>query len=119
MSGEPEVLVSNLDPAYGTEALVDAKVDYVPFDAKSPGEVGAVAFAPYEGPLLSQQGHVVLYAGAHSTIQALVNPGVTEDYDDIWTNAHIGRRYYGYLRVANYSADGAPPVDTTGTIAPA
>lgn len=109
---------NNLDPVYGTEALLDTIKDYTTFDASRPGQAGAVAFTPYSGPDLSQQGHIVLYTGAHSTIQALPNPGVTEDFDDIWTNAYIGLTYYGFLPGVDYSAHAAPDGDTTAAVTP-
>ncbi len=97
---------------------MDTLVDYASFDPIQPGEVGAVASTPYGGPELSQQGHILLYTQGHSTILACGNHEVTEDYDDIWTNAHIRLKYFGYLRGLNHSADAAPLVDTTATIAP-
>ena len=97
---------------------MDSIVDYTTFDPTQLGEVGAVEFAPYGGPKLSQQGHILLYTAAHSTILAPGNPGVTEHYDAILTNAHIRLKYFGHVRGLSHSADAAPLVDTTATIAP-
>ena len=97
---------------------MDTMVDYTSFDLTQPREVGAVAFAPYSGPELSQQRPILPYTGAHSRIHALGNPRVVENYDDVWANAHIGLTYYGHLREVSSSADAALLVNTTATIVP-
>jgi hypothetical protein len=92
-----------LSPVGGTGALMDALVDIVPFDANSPGVPGAVAFTPYYGPALSQQGHILLYTGPQSTIQALFDPGVTDAYTDVDTAGFLELRYYALLPGVDYS----------------
>lgn len=101
-----------LDAIGGTGAISDAIIDWDYFDPASPGVPGAVAVSPYEGPALSQQGHVLLYTGANSCIQALYSDGVTEKYSDAETVASgVPLTYYGLLPGVDYSEASDPGID--------
>ncbi len=101
----------------GTGDISDAIVDWAYFDANSPGIPGAVAVTPYEGDALSQQGHVLLYTGEHSTIQALFSDGVTEAYTDYETAGFLELRYYGFLPGVDY-VEPTPGRGTVSRVAP-
>lgn len=92
-------------------------VNQQPFDPSSPGVPGAVALAPYLASDLYHQGHVALYTGEHTLIQALTFngtawPGVTEDYDDATTYSWGGDTeftIYGFLPGVSYDAQPDKP----------
>jgi hypothetical protein len=92
----------------GTGNISNVIVNWNYFDPISPGVPGAVAVTPYEGSALAQQGHVLLYTGAHSTIQALYSDGVTDQYTDTDTAGFLELRYYGLLPGVDYSGAAAP-----------
>lgn len=94
------------DAIGGTGDFSDALVDWDYFDSSTPGEAGAIAVTPYSGPALSQQGHVLLFTGEHSTIQALYSDGVTEKYSDSETAGFLYLQYYGKLPGVDYSGGG-------------
>lgn len=75
--------VCGLRPIGGTAAWNEAIVDWKPFDPDAPGEPGAIAVKGYSSEWA--QGHIVLYTGEHSVIQAINYPGVTEAFTDAET----------------------------------
>lgn len=88
----------------GTEAWEWFITDWQAFDPSTPGIPGAVAVNGYTSE--SQQGHVILYTGEHSCVQALLSPGVTEDYTDAETYSWGGWcdfKWYGFMPDVDYS----------------
>jgi hypothetical protein len=89
----------------GTVDMPDNLVNWSVFDSNTPGQPGAVAIKGYEGPGFDQQGHVVLYIGEHQVIQAIFDPGVTDEYTDQWLYAWGGDfafEWYGFLPGVEY-----------------
>ena len=89
----------------GTAAMPDNLIDGVEFDPDTPGQLGAVAIKGYEGAGFGQQGHAVLYIGEHQVIQAIYDPGVTDEYTDQWLYAWGGDfafEWYGFLPGVEY-----------------
>jgi hypothetical protein len=74
-------------PGSGTGTFASYLVDTVAFDPATPGQLGAIAFRPYQGPALEQQGHIALYVGEHQIIQSIPSEGVTDRYTDQQTYA--------------------------------
>ena len=75
------------------------------FDSDTPGQPGAVAIKSFEGASFGQQGHAVLYIGEHQVIQAIFDPGVTDEYTDQWLYAWGGDfafEWYGFLPGVQY-----------------
>lgn len=98
----------------GTGKMADAIEDWDYLDTSAPAVAGAIAVSPFVGPALKDQGHVLLYTGENSTIQALWSDGVTEKYSDAETVAQgIPLTYYGLLPGVDYSTahnvDPIPP----------
>ena len=97
-----------LPPGGGTVTFAHYLVNTLDFDPDSPGQPGAVAFRPYSGPGLEQQGHIALYIGQHQLIQALPywDAGVTVDYTDqetySWDFPQFHFTVYGFLPGAHY-----------------
>jgi hypothetical protein len=90
-------LVSNgLPPGGGTGAFADYLVNTAPFDPSTPGQVGAIALRPYQGP--QDDGSIALYLGPHQVIQSLPSEGVTDRYTDEETYAWSWQGYprYGF-----------------------
>jgi hypothetical protein len=89
----------------GTAAMPDNLVDRVEFDPDTPAQSGAVAIKGYEGAGFGQQGQAVLYIGEHQVIQAIYDPGVTDEYTDQWLYAWGGNfafEWYGFLPGVEY-----------------
>lgn len=93
------------DAIGGTGAMSDALLEWSDLDTSAPGEAAAIAVSPYRGPALADQGHVLLYTGANSTIQALYSDGVTEAYSDAATAGFLRLDYYGKIPGVDYSED--------------
>ena len=100
---------NGLPPGGGTGAFANYLVNALDFDPHSPGQPGAIAFRPYSGPRLDQQGHLALYVGEHQLIQALPSTGVTDQYTDQETYSWSSQGYpqygftvYGFLRGVRY-----------------
>jgi hypothetical protein len=73
------------------------------FDPSSPGQPGAIAFAP------SREGHIALYLGEHQLIQSIPSEGVTARYTDEETYEWASQGYpqygftlYGFLQGVSY-----------------
>ena len=89
----------------GTAAMPGNLVDRVEFDPDTPAQSGAVAIKGYEGAGFGQQGQAVLYIGEHQVIQAIYDPGVTDEYTDQWLYAWGGNfafEWYGFLPGVEY-----------------
>jgi hypothetical protein len=101
-------LVKNgLRPGGGTGSFADYLVDKYDFDPSSPGQVGAIALRPYQGP--NDDGSIALYVGEHYVIQSLPSAGVTDQYTDEETYAwasqgwpRYGFTIYGFLPGVSY-----------------
>lgn len=96
---------NGLPPGGGTQAFANYLVNTVAFDPASPGQRGAIAFRPYEGPAVAQQGHVALYVDEHKLIQAIPGMGVTDQYTDQATyswGAQYAFTIYGFLPGVQY-----------------
>lgn len=103
---------NGLEPGYGTEAFADYLTDQQPFDPSTPGEPGAICLRPYSGPALEDQGHIGIYVGEHTIIQALVSSGVTDAYTDEETYGWGGATsftLYGRLPGVDYGGDAPVP----------
>lgn len=99
----------------GTEAFAEVLVNQQPFDPSIPGEPGAIAYKPYSGPALADQGHIAIYVDEHTLVQALFRDGVNDFYTDAETYSWGGGTeftIYGYLPGVDYG-DGTeePPVE--------
>ena len=89
----------------GTAAMPNNLVDRVEFDPDTPAQPGAVAIKGYEGAGFGRQGHAVLYIGEHQIIQAIYDPGVTDEYTDQWLYVWGGDfafEWYGFLPGVEY-----------------
>ena len=100
---------NGLPPGGGTVTFAHYLVNTLDFDPSTPGQPGAVAFRPYSGPALEQQGHLALYVGTHQLIQAIPSAGVTDEYSDQETYAWSSQGYpqyrftvYGFLPGVRY-----------------
>ena len=71
----------------GTATMPDNLLNRIEFDPDTPGQTGAVAIKSFEAAGFGQQGHAVLYLGEHQVIQAIFDPGVTDEYTDQWLYA--------------------------------
>ena len=74
------------------------------FDPDTPGERGAIALRPYQGP--QDDGSIALYVGAHQVIQSIPGEGVTDRYTDKQMYSRPEKRYrftiYGHLQNVRY-----------------
>jgi hypothetical protein len=77
------------------------------FDPDSPGQQGAIALRPYQGP--RDEGGIALYVGPHRVIQSIPGEGVTDQYTDQQTYSWASQghpRYrltiYGFLPGVSY-----------------
>ena len=89
----------------GTAAMPDNLLNRVEFDSDTPGQTGAVAIKSFEAAGFGQQGYAVLYLGEHQVIQAIFDPGVTDEYTDQWLYAWGGDfafEWYGFLPRVQY-----------------
>ena len=64
----------------GTGTFGDYLVNTSKFDPDTPGERGAIALRPYQGP--QDDGSIALYVGPHKVIQSLPDRGVTDQFTD-------------------------------------
>jgi hypothetical protein len=101
------LVVYGLPPGGGTGAFADYLVDTAPFDPSTPGQMGAIALRPYQGP--DDDGSIALYLGPHQVIQSLPSEGVTNRYTDQETYAWASQGYprygftiYGFLPGVSY-----------------
>jgi len=89
----------------GTATMPDNLLNRIEFDPDTPGQTGAVAIKSFEAAGFGQQGHAVLYLGEHQAIQAIFDPGVTDEYTDQWLYAWGGDfafEWYGFLPGVQY-----------------
>jgi len=89
----------------GTATMPDNLLNRIEFDPDTPGQTGAVAIKSFEAAGFGQQGHAVLYLGEHQVIQAIFDPGVTDEYTDQWLYAWGGDfafEWYGFLPGVQY-----------------
>ena len=96
---------NGLPPGGGTVTFAHYLVRTGQFDPDTPGEPGAIAFRPYEGPGQAQQGSIALYVGEHQLIQAIPEAGVTDAYTDQETfswGAQHRFTVYGFLPGVSY-----------------
>lgn len=101
-------LVKNgLPPGGGTGTFADYLVNKYDFDPSSPGQAGAIALRPYQGP--HDDGSIALYVGEHYVIQSIPSEGVTDRYTDEQTYAWASQGYprygftiYGFLPGVSY-----------------
>jgi hypothetical protein len=88
----------------GTGTFGDYLVNTSKFDPSPPGERGAIALRPYQGP--QDDGSIALYVGAHQVIQSIPGEGVTDQYTDQqtyrWTEPRYHFTVYGFLPRVNY-----------------
>jgi hypothetical protein len=91
----------------GTGSFADYLVDKYDFDPSSPGQRGAIALRPYQGP--HDDGSIALYLGEHQLLQSLPGGGVTDRYDDRTTYSwasqgwpRYGFTIYGFLPGVSY-----------------
>ena len=77
------------------------------FDPHTPGERGAIALRPYQGP--QDDGSIALYVGPHKVLQSIPGEGVTDAYTDQQTyswasQGHPRYRFtiYGFLQGVRY-----------------
>jgi hypothetical protein len=91
----------------GTGTFGDYLVRTGNFDPDTPGERGAIALRPYQGP--QDDGSIALYVGSHKVIQAIPVEGVTDRYTDQQTypwasQGHPRYRFtiYGFLQGVRY-----------------
>ena len=96
--------LNGLPAGGGTGSFANYLVNTATFDPSSPAVPGAIALRPYEGPDITQQGHIALYLGPHQIIQSIPSEGVTPRYTDEQTYAwasegwpQYGFTIYGYL----------------------
>jgi hypothetical protein len=91
----------------GTETFANTLYNTYPFDPSSPGQLGAIALRPYQGP--QDDGSIALYVGEHQLIQSIPSEGVTDRYTDIETYSWASQGYprygftiYGFLKGVDY-----------------
>ena len=99
--------INDLPPNGGTGTFADYLVNTYPFDPSSPGQPGAIALRPYQGP--HDDGSIALYVGEHQLIQSIPSEGVTDRYTDQQTYAwasqgwpRYGFTIYGFLPGVSY-----------------
>ena len=96
---------NGLPPGGGTVTFAHYLIRTGGFDPDTPGEPGAIAFRPYEGPGQTQQGSIALYVGEHQLIQAIPEAGVTDAYTDQETHSWGAQHrftVYGFLPGVSY-----------------
>lgn len=91
----------------GTGTYANYLVNTSPFDPASPGQAGAIALRPYQGP--NDDGSIALYVGEHRLIQSIPSEGVTDRYTDQETYSWASQGYprygftiYGFLPGVSY-----------------
>ena len=95
---------NGLETNGGTGTFANYLVNTGSFDPDTPGQRGAIALRPYQGP--QDDGSIALYVGPHQLIQSIPGEGVTDAYTDKETYGSQERRYhftiYGFLRGVRY-----------------
>ena len=100
---------NGLPPGGGTGTFGNYLVNTLDFDPDSPGQRGAIALRPYQGP--QDDGSIALYVGPHKVIQSLPDRGVTDQFTDKqtygWASGQPHQpRYrftiYGFLQGVRY-----------------
>jgi hypothetical protein len=101
------LVYNGIRPNGGTGSFADHLVNTGSFDPDTPGQRGAIALRPYQGP--QDDGSIALYVGAHKVIQSIPGQGVTDQYTDKQTyswasQGHPRYRFtiYGFLRGVIY-----------------
>ena len=91
----------------GTGTFGNYLVNTAAFDPDSPGQRGAIALRPYQGP--QDDGSIALYVGPHQLIQSIPSEGVTDRYTDQETYSWASQGYpryrftvYGFLPDVRY-----------------
>jgi hypothetical protein len=88
----------------GTGTFGNYLVNTSKFDPSPPGQRGAIALRPYQGP--HDDGSIALYVGPHQLIQSIPGEGVTDQYTDQQTYSRPEPRYrftvYGLLPSVRY-----------------
>jgi len=99
--------VNGLPAGGGTGSFANYLVDQYPFDPSTPGQRGAIALRPYQGP--NDDGSIALYVDEHRVIQSIPSGGVTAQYTDQQTYAwasqgwpRYGFTIYGFLPGVSY-----------------
>jgi hypothetical protein len=96
--------LNGLEPNGGTGTFANYLVNTFDFDPDTPGERGAIALRPYQGP--QDDGSIALYVGGHQVIQSIPGEGVTDRYTDKQMYSRPEPRYrftiYGFLRGVSY-----------------
>ena len=98
---------NGLPPGGGTGSFADYLVNTSPFDPSSPGQMGAIALRPYQGP--HDDGSIALYFTQHRVLQSIPSEGVTDRYTDEETYSWASQGYprygftlYGFLPDVSY-----------------
>ena len=98
------LMYSGLETNGGTGTFANYLVNTGSFDPDTPGQRGAIALRPYQGP--QDDGSIALYVGPHKVIQSNPAEGVNDLYTDKETYESQERRYhftiYGFLRGVRY-----------------
>jgi len=98
------LMYSGLETNGGTGTFANYLVNTGNFDPDTPGERGAIALRPYQGP--QDDGSIALYVGPHKVIQSIPGEGVTDQYTDqqtySWTEPRYHFTIYGFLRGVRY-----------------
>ena len=101
------LFTNGLQPNGGTGSFRNQLTNTFEFDPDSPGEPGAIALRPYQGP--QDDGSIALYVGPHQVIQSIPGEGVTDAYTDQQTfswasQGHPRYRFtiYGFLQGVRY-----------------
>jgi hypothetical protein len=101
------LVMNGLQPNGGTGSFADYLVNTSPFDPSPPGQMGAIALRPYQGP--GDDGSIALYLGEHQVIQSIPSEGVTARYTDKQTYSWASQGYprygftiYGFLWGVSY-----------------
>jgi hypothetical protein len=91
----------------GTGTYASYLVNTADFDPNSPGQRGAIALRPYQGP--DDDGSIALYLDEHYVIQSIPSEGVTDRYTDQETYSWASQGYprygftiYGFLSGVRY-----------------
>jgi len=98
------LMYSGLETNGGTGTFANYLVNTGSFDPDTPGQRGAIALRPYQGP--QDDGSIALYVGPHKVIQSTPAEGVNDLYTDKETYESQERRYhftiYGFLPDVRY-----------------
>jgi cell wall-associated NlpC family hydrolase len=95
--------LNGLPAAGGTGSIGDYLIDLQDFDVSTPAVPGALALRPWSGGVGDlSEGHVALYTGAHSLLQA-DHRGVNELDTDTVSQSWAGFTVYGLLPNVDYS----------------